>query len=198
MTPIKRPLAAAGAGALLALALTACGGDAPTDASTRDFCDAVQDIFETNSEVQGDEPTEDEWEEIQDAYDDLGEVGTPDDIGDSERNGFEVVVDTITGLDYDEAKKVFASEDDSIPGVSEEEDKDADAFFEYVEEKCADALEPGGATSDPVEPPPSDLGTPDPSEVPTEVPSDFPTDLSPEELESLQSELEKLTESPAE
>ena len=34
MTPIKRPLAAAGAAVLLGLSLTACGGsDYPTDAS---------------------------------------------------------------------------------------------------------------------------------------------------------------------
>ncbi|GAA1508265.1 hypothetical protein [Nocardioides humi] len=142
MTPIKRPLAAAGVAALLGLTLTACGGSYPADASTKDFCGGVQDVLTATTSVAGEEPTEDEWEDLQDAYEDLGEIGTPKEIGDDERNGFEVIVDTITDLDYDEAKKSFGDKDgsDAIPGVSKDDEKDADAFFEYVEKTCADQL----------------------------------------------------------
>lgn len=141
MTPFKRPLVAAGAAVLLALSLTACGGGHPTDASAKDFCAAVTEAGTVASEVEGDEPTETEWKKIQKSYEELGEVGTPEDIKDAERNGFEVMVDAVTGLDYDDAKKAFGSEDgdDSIPGVSKDDEKDVDAFFEYAGTACADA-----------------------------------------------------------
>ena len=80
MTPIKRPLAAAGAAVLLGLTLTACGGGYPTDASEKEFCGGFEDIITATSAVKGDEPTEGEWEDIQKAYEDLGEIGTPEGI----------------------------------------------------------------------------------------------------------------------
>ncbi|GAA4815805.1 hypothetical protein ACFQ0K_07440 [Nocardioides caeni] len=137
MTSIKRPLASAGAAVLLALSLTACGGY-PSDASEKDFCDEITNISEVSLSIEGDEPTEDEWKDIQAAYEDLGEVGTPEDIGDDERAGFEAAVDAITDLDYDEAKDSFGSEDgdDTVPGVSEDDEKNIDKFFEYVGETC--------------------------------------------------------------
>lgn len=142
MTPIKRPLAAAGAAVLLGLTLTACGGGGyPTDASKKDFCGSVEDVITTTSSVEGEEPTEEQWKKLQAAYEDLGEVGTPEDIGDAERNGFEVIVDAITDLDYDEAKKSFGDEGgDRIPGVSKDDQKDAEKFFEYLGTTCADQL----------------------------------------------------------
>lgn len=142
MTPIKRPLAAAGAAVLLGLTLTACGGSYPSDASKKDFCGGVEDVITATTAVEGEEPTEKEWEKLQEVYGDLGEIGTPKGIGDAERNGFEVIVDAITDLDYDEAKKSFGDDDgeDTIPGVSKEDEKDADKFFEYLGTTCADQL----------------------------------------------------------
>ncbi|MBM0126588.1 hypothetical protein [Pimelobacter simplex] len=143
MTPIKRPLAAAGAAVLLGLTLTACGGSSyPSDASEKEFCGGVEDVLTATTSVSGEEPTESEWEKLQEAYGDLGDIGTPEDISDAERNGFEVIVDAITDLDYDEAKKSFGDEDgeDSIPGVSKDDEKDADKFFEYIQKTCADQL----------------------------------------------------------
>ncbi len=139
MTSIKRPLAAASAAALLGLTLTACGGY-PTDASEKAFCDGLDDVIAATTSVVGAEPTKKEWEKLQEAYADFGEVGTPEKISDAERNGFEVTVDTITGLDYDEAKKSFGDEDgdDSIPGVSKEDQKDTVKFSEYAQKTCAD------------------------------------------------------------
>ncbi|MBM9458714.1 hypothetical protein JK386_02255 [Nocardioides sp. zg-536] len=141
MTSLKRPFAVLGATALLSLGLTACGGY-PTDASAKDFCGSVQDVFDATIAVEGEEPTKKEWEKIQKAYEDLGETGTPKNIGEDEREGFEVVVDAITDLDYDEAKKSFGDEDgeDGIPGVSKDDDKKADKFFEYLTTECSDEL----------------------------------------------------------
>mgnify|MGYP003340582810 CR=1 FL=1 len=46
----------------------------------------------------------------------------------------------VTGLDYDEAKKSFGSKDgdDSIPGVSKDDEKDVTKFTEYAQKTCAD------------------------------------------------------------
>jgi hypothetical protein len=142
MTPIKRPLAAAGAAVLLGLTLTACGNSYPSDASKDDFCSGLGDVVTASTKVKGDEPTEDEWKDIQKSYEDLGETGTPKGIGDDERKGFEVVVDTITDLDYDDAKKEFGDKggDDNLPGVSKDDSKNADKFFEYAQKQCADQL----------------------------------------------------------
>lgn len=166
MTPFKRPASAAGAAVLLALFLSACGSSYPTDASKEDFCNALGDVVTTSIQIEGEEPTEDEWEDIQQSYADLGDTGTPEDIGEDERKGFEVVVDTITDLDYDEAKDEFGDRggEDVIPGVSEEENDNADKFFDYAATECAKEL--GG----------SDGGSGGSTETPTEEPAETPTD----------------------
>ncbi|KRA38983.1 MULTISPECIES: hypothetical protein [unclassified Nocardioides] len=142
MTSIKRPLATLGAGVLLALSLTACGGGYPTDASSKDFCGGIEDVVTASTDLKGDEPTEDEWKKIQGAYGDLGDVGTPKKISDDEREGFETVVDVVTDLDYDEAKKEFGDKggEDNLPGVSDEENKNVEKFFTYAQKECADQL----------------------------------------------------------
>lgn len=138
MSPIKRPLAAAGSAVLLGLSLTACGSSYPTDASKADFCSAVEGAFKSFAETEGEEPTEKEWENSQKKFEELGDTGTPENIGDDERKGFEVMVDTITDLDYDEAKEAFKS--DEVPGVSEEDDKNVDKFSEWALTECAEEL----------------------------------------------------------
>lgn len=187
MTRIKRPAAAVGAAVLLSFSLTACGG-APTDASKDDFCEAYGGVFEKIFAVSGDEPTEDEWEEVQDAVGELEDVGTPDGISDDERNGFEVFVEAIADADYDDIKD---SEDGEIPGVSEDDDADAEKFFAYATKTCPDAL---GIPTDLPTDIPTDLPTELPTDLPTEIPTDLLTDLS--DLTELPSELSDLTEIP--
>lgn len=135
MTRIKRPAAAVGA-ALLALSLTACGG-APTDASEEDFCDAFGNVFEPLLSVSGDEPTEEQWEEFKDATSEFEDVGTPDDISDDEREGFEIYVEAVADADYDDVKD---SEDDEFPGVDEDDNDKVEKFFSYATETCPDAF----------------------------------------------------------
>lgn len=136
MTRIKRPAAALSATVLLAFSLTACGG-APTDASEEDFCKALADVFEPLVAASFEEPTEEQWEDIQDSVEDLEEVGTPEDISDDERNGFEVFVEAVGDADYDDIKD---GEDGEIPGVSEDDEADADKFFAYGAEKCPESF----------------------------------------------------------
>ena len=62
MTPIKRPLAAAGAAVLLALSLTACGG-APADASVEDFCKVTQDEASQEEFVKA--VQDEDWDKIE-------------------------------------------------------------------------------------------------------------------------------------
>ncbi len=140
MTSIKRPLGTLGAGVLLALSLTACGGGYPTDASSKDFCGGITDVVAKSSDLAGEEPTEDEWKDIQAAYEDLGDIGTPEKISDDEREGFEIVVDVVTDLDYDEAEKEFGDKggEDNLPGVSDDDNKLVEKFFVYAQKECAD------------------------------------------------------------
>lgn len=182
MIPIKRPAAALGAAALLAFSLTACGSDAsdaPTDASEEDFCGVFEDAYKPIIEA-GFEPSEDDWEKFQDAIEDLADVGTPEDMTDDEREGFEVFVEAVDEADYDDVKG------DSDFGVSGDDEDKAEKFFAYVSETCPEAF--GVPTDLPTGIPTdlTDLPT-DLTDIPTDLlsdlsdlPSDFATDLETE------------------
>jgi hypothetical protein len=137
MTRFKRPAAAAGAAALLAFSLSACGGsdgaDAPTDASKDEFCESVNDAF--NNITTTDEPSDEDFEKFQDAVADLGEVGTPEGISDEQREGFEVFVDAVADASTDDLNS------DEIPGVSEDDSAKAQAFVEYALTECTEIPE---------------------------------------------------------
>ncbi|GAA3819255.1 hypothetical protein [Nocardioides panacisoli] len=143
MTSLKRPVVALGAAALLALSLTACGGDdsgggsddAPASASKDDFCKAFSDAFTPLANLSGD-PTEDQFNDFKDAVSKLGDVGTPSDISDDNRKGFEVFIDAVHDGSYDD----FKSESDSLPGVNADDEAKAEAFFTWASTECAAEL----------------------------------------------------------
>lgn len=158
-----------GAAMILVVGTTAaCGGSAPTDASKEDFCEAYGAIDDINEDSTG--------EDLQDYAKDLEDVGTPDDMSDEERDGFKVYVDTLKDVDGD--KKVTDLDE---PELSDEEDKQGEAFTEYAADKCADEAPGGGGTDLPDEVETDDLPTDGTTDVPID-PDDLPTD--PEELES--------------
>ncbi|NYJ03410.1 hypothetical protein HNR19_004108 [Nocardioides thalensis] len=135
MTRFKRPAAAAGAAALLAFSLSACGGggdgaDAPDNASKDEFCESWNNAFEnlTNTE----EPTDEDFEAFQDAVADLGDVGTPEGISEEQREGFEVFVDAVADASTEDLNS------DQIPGVSEDDSAKAEAFVEYAVTECTE------------------------------------------------------------
>lgn len=202
MTPLKRPLAAAGAAVLLALSLSACGGGAPTDASEKDFCEATQG--NSNDEEFTKALEDEDWDKIRDLVqeqaDEVEEVGTPEDIPDDAREGFELQLEQAGDLSSDDIEKAFKDQEDPFEAdLSEDEKKKVEAYSDYESKTCADAA---GSSEDVPSVDPSDIPSVDPSDLPTDVPSVDPSDipsLDPEDLASLESELEKYTESaPAE
>lgn len=136
MKNIKRPFATLGAGALLAVSLTACGGAAPTDASVEDFCDAVS--FE-NVDISG--VSEGDFDGIAESVAEwatkMTETGTPEDIPDDAREGFEVMVDQVADLDADTLESAFEADDDPIEDQLSDDDREKfEAFEEYESETC--------------------------------------------------------------
>lgn len=174
------------AGMALAAALTACGGSdeggseaAPDDASTSDFCEGFNGLFE---KVVGQATSGDSSAMISALKDwaaDMEDIGTPSDMPEDARNGFEVFLEQAKDLDEDASLDDLQNLGDDL---SEGDQADGEAFGAWTEENC-----------------PLDLPDIDASDLPSIDPSDLAS-MDPEELESMMSELEEemgdLTESP--
>ena len=121
---------------LVAGSLTACGGgggdvDAPSDASAEDYCTSFVSVF---TDIAGD-PTKITGKQIKDWGAKLEDTGTPKDMSDDERAGFEIFVKFAKDVDED------ASIDDiEDPKVSNDEQDQVDAYLEYSQSTCEDAL----------------------------------------------------------
>jgi hypothetical protein len=118
---------------LAAGSVAGCGGgvDAPTNATVDDFCAGYVSVFKDVAGESGDITAE----QIKAWGADLEKTGTPRDISEDERAGFEIVVEFAGDLDEG------ASGDDlQEPKVSEDEQQQVDDFLAYTQEKCADAL----------------------------------------------------------
>lgn len=137
MTRIKRPIIAAGAATLMALSLAACGGSAPADASTEEFCEVTNDTsWFTDIE-------EDDYDGFVDAIkeyvDRLEEVGTPEDISDEAREGFELQIEAagdISADDLRDAEDSGSAESPFETDLSEEDIEKVTAFQTYQAETC--------------------------------------------------------------
>ncbi|MCD4532938.1 hypothetical protein LRP67_02430 [Nocardioides sp. cx-169] len=112
---------------------TACGG-APTDASKEDFCASFTKINESASGSAGEEPTKDDIKKVKDAVKDFEETGTPEDIPDDAREGFEIFTEAVADIDDDASAKDL----DELDSISGDDEKKFDAFGEYVTETCAE------------------------------------------------------------
>ena len=172
MTPIKRPLALASAAVLLGLSLSACGG-APSDASVEDFCKAQ------NDSAKGEELFkafgEKDWDKAEDLLkeqaDEVEEVGTPEDIPDDAREGFEIQIDAVKDISADDIQKAVEDQNDPFEETVSDDDTDkVEAFEKYESETCSE--ESGSDDSDSG----SDSGTTE-SDTSTELPSDLGTEL---------------------
>lgn len=116
---------------LLASALAACGGS-PDAASTKDFCatwsaDSGNDLAGVHARAKA-----------------LEEVGTPDDIDDDARDGFEVFVKQLGSIDQDQLEQLDQAVADTasladVYGIDEDDAADVVAFFDYVNQTCAAA-----------------------------------------------------------
>lgn len=187
----RKAMLAVASTALVLGAVAGCGGDgssssAPDDASKDDFCEAFSGLFEgILADVgAGDVSESDSVAAIKDWAADMREVGTPSEMPDQAREGFEVFVEAAEDLD----ENASLGDLESLGGDLSAADQEAgDAFGTWAIENCPSAL-PG------LDDLPSDLPTELPSELGSELPSELeslmselPTD--PSELESMMSEL---------
>lgn len=128
-TRMRIALVAAGL-VLVGATTTACGGgadDAPDSASKKDFCE----VFEKAPDGK---PSQDELDEF---VENLEDTGTPDDISDDERHGYEVLVETLKDVDVDDV-----DEEDTFEDLVAEDDDRADVteFLVYYAQKCIGGL----------------------------------------------------------
>jgi hypothetical protein len=165
--------------ALVLGGLTGCGGSddgggssASDDASKADFCEAFNGFYEKIVAAGADASSSEMIQTLKEWAADIEDVGTPSEMPEDARRGFEDFVDAARDIDDD---ATFEDLRELGNDLREEDDKDGEAFGDWTTENCPLDL--------PGIPDASDL----PSDLPTELPSDLPTD--PSELESLLSEL---------
>jgi hypothetical protein len=142
LQPLRRRAAAVSSSLLLALALTACGGGgsdaggAPEDASTEDFCTTFAGF---GDDLDEDDPAQ-AAEAANEIADELAEVGTPEDLGEEAREGFELFVEYLGEIDEGDVEDLENSE--SPEDIFDDGDADAiTAFFTEASTICAGELE---------------------------------------------------------
>ena len=132
---------------LVGAVTTACGGGgAPSDASEKDFCDTqtslLQDLLPddmTNPEI----PSNEEMAKaVKNWGKKLEEVGTPDDIPEDARKGFERVMKQANDIDpSDFSIDKLEQLESGGAEASAEAKKQAQAFTDYLTETCGNPLD---------------------------------------------------------
>ena len=180
---------AAAASLALVASLTACGGDsgggsgssAPDNASLDDFCQAFNGLFDTvmAQATSGDADASAMITALKKWAADMEDVGTPSDMPDDARHGFELFVDQAKKLDENATLQDLENLGEDL---SSDDQADGEAFSEWTTKNCPLDL-------------PSGLPSIDSSDLPSIDPSDLPS-MDPSDLESMMSELSELTQSP--
>ena len=112
--------------------------DAPSDASVEEFCQPFVDMLQEVS-AQGDDLSDaDAVRLAKETADKLRETGTPADMPEDARKGFELVVEKLAGLPDDATK----DEVEKAQELTEEEQTYSTALSQYIASKCADQLFP--------------------------------------------------------
>ena len=186
----RRTMLALASTALVIGTMAGCGGggggsgsSAPDNASKEEFCGAFATLFkDILAQAMTDDPNV-TVKAMKDWAAEMQDVGTPEDMPDDVRDGFEIFVDAARDLPEDASLDDLQSFGDDL---SEDDQAAGEAFGDWATEECPNALLP---TDLPTELP-SDLASDLPTEMPSELESlmsDLPTD--PSELESMMSEL---------
>ena len=142
-------LALSSAVLLVGAVTTACGGGgsgAPADASEEEFCDAQSSLLEnllpedmTNPEMPS---NEDMAQSVKDWGAEIEEVGTPEDIPDAARAGFEAVVEQAKEIDADDFDMEKLEElEMGGADASAEVKEQAQAFSDYLTETCGNPID---------------------------------------------------------
>jgi hypothetical protein len=124
--------------------LAGCGGDdsdggsgdsggMPTSASKEDFCGNFQGLAEDLGKLDPQSDASTAVKALHDAADQMRETGTPENIPDDARHGLEVTLDAISGLPDDATAEDIGKLEQSL---SEQDQKDADAFDSYLSDEC--------------------------------------------------------------
>lgn len=133
---------------LVAGTTVGCAGGPPTDASTADFCGTFDDFNASAMDLGEDPDPADVVEALKDVATELEEVGTPEDIPEDARAGFELVVETIQELPEDASQEDIAELDKDF---TDEQNDQSDAFDDYLSETCSesgDSGEPGDSETE--------------------------------------------------
>ncbi len=144
-------LTLSGAVLLVGAVTSACGGGsgggsgAPTDASEKDFCDTQTSLF---TDLVGDTsnpqvPSNDDMAKAVKGWaDKLEKVGTPEDIPDKARAGFEATVEQAKDIDADDFS-IDKLEELSQGGLDASKDAQAEAtaFSDYLTKTCGNPLD---------------------------------------------------------
>ena len=149
-TASRTRLTVSTAALLIAAATSACGGGgagggAPTDASEKEFCQTQSSLLEdlmpdmSSTELPSDEQMA---KAVKDWGAKIEQVGTPEDISDDAREGFERIVemaDEIDASDFsiEKLEQLEAGGKDA----SAEARKQADAFEKYLTDTCGNPLD---------------------------------------------------------
>jgi hypothetical protein len=147
-TTIRARLTLTSAVLLVGAVTAACGGGggAPSDASEDGFCEAANSLLTDLMPDDMSAPEVPSDEDMARAVKDWGtrmeEVGTPEDISDDARAGFEAVLDQIEEIEASD----FSAENleelgDGGAEASEEVQRQAEEFGDYVTETCGDPMD---------------------------------------------------------
>lgn len=122
---------------LVGASLSACGGGAPGDASEQEFCDAQGSLF---SDIDlGDAGALPSDEDLAQAFRDWGQelesVGTPENMSEKARAGFEDLVSDVEDVDAEDFSEEGLQQ--QLDDLSDETGEQAKAFTEYVNETCS-------------------------------------------------------------
>ncbi|GAA1779863.1 hypothetical protein GCM10009795_027560 [Nocardioides hankookensis] len=141
-------LSAVGAG------LTGCGGsdsdggDSGNDASksvTKDgFCEKFNELYDNLAGASSDDPTT-AIKGVKDWAAEMEDYGTPSELSDDERDGFDVVISTFEGIDDDATAEDLQNLGDD---VSAEDNKSAEAFGSWTTKNCPSPSVPSAPSDD--------------------------------------------------
>ncbi len=149
---LKRAIATGAALAVAGFGLTACGGDgdgggdtsasdvadSPDDATLEDFCAVWND-----DSIGGgaDDSADEQAEAAHEAADKLAEVGSPEGMEESARNGYEVFLEFLSDVDGTDIEKFAETTPDpdafaEALGIDKDDADDVIAFITYASQQC--------------------------------------------------------------
>jgi hypothetical protein len=114
------------------------GGDASSAAaSTEDFCGGFKDLVAQFQQLGAGAKPAEAVKVLKKAGDDLADVGTPSDMPEEARAGFDFVLDEIDKLDDDASRKEI---EQLGAAASKQQQTDMMAYTTYLQQTCADQL----------------------------------------------------------